>query len=141
MNENIFVGGLDAIPYEISTKVEDFNGNITSIESKGNYTPIFEEVIAKDTWSLIANLSINGNAYEGETVNFWDDVIDTVETDADNSYFIINRDDNGGALNFPMDIVIDLNKMFKFADLKFGKGRFGTKAQHLYNPIIIRVKT
>ena len=110
MNENIFVGGLDAIPYEISTKVEDFNGNITSIESKGNYTPIFEEVIAKDTWSLIANLSINGNAYEGETVNFWDDVIDTVETDADNSYFIINRDDNGGALNFPMDIVIDLNK-------------------------------
>ena len=110
MNENIFVGGLDAIPYEISTKVEDFNGNITSIESKGNYTPIFEEVIAKDSWSLIANLSINGNAYEGETVNFWDDVIDTVETDADNSYFIINRDDNGGALNFPMDIVIDLNK-------------------------------
>lgn len=110
MNENIFVGGLDAIPYEISTKVEDFNGNITSIESKGNYTPIFEEVIAKDSWSLIANLSINGNAYEGETVNFWDDVVDTVETDADNSYFIINRDDNGGALNFPMDIVIDLNK-------------------------------
>ena len=110
MNENIFVGGLDAIPYEISTKVEDFNGNITSIESKGNYTPIFEEVIAKDSWSLIANLSINGNAYEGETVNFWDNVIDTVETDADNSYFIINRDDNGGALNFPMDIVIDLNK-------------------------------
>ena len=39
-----------------------------------------------------------------------DDVIDTVETDADNSYFIINRDDNGGALNLPMDIVIDLNK-------------------------------
>lgn len=110
MNENIFVGGLDAIPYEISTKVEDFNGNITSIESKGNYTPIFEEFIAKDSWSLIANLSINGNAYEGETVNFWDNVIDTVETDADNSYFIINRDDNGGALNFPMDIVIDLNK-------------------------------
>lgn len=110
MNETIFVGGLDAIPYEISTKVEDFNGNITSIESKGNYTPIFEEVIAKDSWSLIANLSINGNAYEGETVNFWDDIIDTVETDADNSYFIINRDDNGGALNFPMDIVIDLNK-------------------------------
>ena len=34
MNENIFVGGLDTIPYEISTKVEDFNGNITSIESK-----------------------------------------------------------------------------------------------------------
>lgn len=110
MNETIFVGGLDAIPYEISTKVEDFNGNITSIESKGNYTPIFEEVIAKESWSLIANLSINGNAYEGETVNFWDDIIDTVETDADNSYFIINRDDNGGALNFPMDIVIDLNK-------------------------------
>jgi hypothetical protein len=110
MNENIFVGGLDAIPYEISTKVEDFNGNITSIQSKGSYTPIFEEIIAKDSWSLIANLSINGNAYEGETVNFWDDVVDSVETDADNSYFIINRDDNGGALNFPMDIVIDLNK-------------------------------
>ena len=69
MNENIFVG-LDAIPYEISTKVEDFNGH-HKYRTKGNYTPIFEEVIAKDTWSLIANLSINGNAYEGETVIFW----------------------------------------------------------------------
>ena len=124
MNENIFVGGLDAIPYEISTKVEDFNSNITSIESKGNYTPIFEEVIAKDSWSLIANLSINGNAYEGETVNFWDDVIDTVETDADNSYFIINRDDNGGALNFPMDIVIDLNKNVKIRRFKVWQRAF-----------------
>ena len=44
--------------------------------------------------------SINGNAYEGRTVNFWDDVVDTVETDADNSYFIATRDNNGGSFKF-----------------------------------------
>ena len=43
----------------------------------------------------------------------WDDVVDTVETDADNSYFIATRDNNGGSLNFPLDIVIDLHKNVK----------------------------
>ncbi|HEY6914022.1 MAG TPA: DUF5000 domain-containing lipoprotein, partial [Paludibacter sp.] len=40
----------------------------------------------------------------------WDDVVDTKESGADNSYFIINRDDNGGMLKWPLDIVVDLNK-------------------------------
>ncbi|MDG1195493.1 MAG: DUF5000 domain-containing lipoprotein, partial [Polaribacter sp.] len=92
---------------------EDFDGNITALEEKGKYTPLFEEKIDKSSWTLIANQSINGNAFEGRTVNFWDDVVDTVETDADNSYFIITRDNNGGSLNFPLDIVIDLNKNVK----------------------------
>ena len=61
------------------------------LEEKGVYAPLFEEVIDKSTWSLITNQSINGNAWEGSTVSFWDDVVDTSETDADNSYFIINK--------------------------------------------------
>ena len=84
------------------TKVEDFDGNITDLEEKGVYAPLFEEVIDKSTWSLISNQSINGNAWEGSTTNFWDDVIDTTETDADNSYFIIWRDQNGGTLNWQL---------------------------------------
>jgi hypothetical protein len=111
--ENIFVRGLDAKELTFSTKVEDFDGNITELEEKGKFTPLFEEKIDKSSWTLISGQSINGNAYEGRTVNFWDDVVDTVETDADNSYFIITRDNNGGALNFPLDIVIDLKKNVK----------------------------
>ena len=78
----------------------------------------FEEKIEKNTWTLIASQSINGNAYEGRTVNFWDDIVDTVETDSDNSYFIITRDNNGGSLNFPLDIVIDLNKNVRIQRFK-----------------------
>jgi len=111
--ENVFIRGLEAKELTFSTKVEDFDGNITALEEKGKYTPLFEEKIDKSSWTLISGQSINGNAYEGRTVNFWDDVVDTVETDADNSYFIITRDNNGGSLNFPLDIVIDLNKNVK----------------------------
>ena len=111
--ENIFIRGLASTEMTFSTKVEDFDGNITELEDKGRYTPLFEEKIDKSTWSLVSGQSINGNAYEGRTVNFWDDVVDTVETDADNSYFIATRDNNGGSLNFPLDIVIDFNKNVK----------------------------
>jgi hypothetical protein len=111
--ESIFIRGLAPSEISISTKVEDFDGNITELEEKGTYTPLFEEKIDKSTWTLVSGQSINGNAYEGKTVNFWDDVVDTVETDTDNSYFIATRDNNGGSLNFPLDIVIDLNKNVK----------------------------
>ena len=96
--KTIFVRGLESREMSFSTKVEDFDGNITDLEDKGTFTPLFEEKIDKSTWTLISNQSINGNAYEGRTVNFWDDIVDTVDTDADNSYFIITRDNNGGSL-------------------------------------------
>jgi len=111
--ESIFIRGLPPSEISISTKIEDFDGNITELEEKGRYIPLFEEKIDKSTWTLVSGQSINGNAYEGRTVNFWDDVVDTVETDVDNSYFIATRDNNGGSLNFPLDIVIDLNKNVK----------------------------
>ena len=111
--ESIFIRGLPPSEISISTKIEDFDGNITELEEKGTYIPLFEEKIDKSTWTLVSGQSINGNAYEGRTVKFWDDVVDTVETDADNSYFIATRDNNGGSLNFPLDIVIDLNKNVK----------------------------
>lgn len=117
-NENMFVRGLEAKELAFSTKVEDFDGNITSLAEEGYYTPLFEEKIEKSSWTLVNNLSIDGNAYEGATVNFWDDVVDTFETNADNSYFIINRNDNGGVLRWPLDIVIDLNKKVKINRFK-----------------------
>ena len=116
--ESLFIRGLDAEEMTFSTKVEDFDGNITDLQVVGNYTPLFEEKIEKNTWTLIASQSINGNAYEGRTVNFWDDIVDTVETDSDNSYFIATRENNGGSLNFPLDIVIDLNKNVKIKRFK-----------------------
>ena len=122
--ENIFVRGLEAKELGFSTKVEDFDGNITSLIEEGYYTPLFEEKINKDTWTLVSNLSIDGNAYEGATVNFWDDVVDTFETNSDNSYFIINRNDNGGVLRWPLDIVIDLNKKVKINRFKVWQRAF-----------------
>lgn len=122
--ENIFIRGLAAKELTFSTKVEDFDGNITELEEKGKLTPLFEEKIDKSTWTLITNQSVNGNAYEGKTVNFWDDEVDTVETDADNSYFIITRDNNGGSLDFPLDIVIDLNKNVKIQRFKVWQRAF-----------------
>jgi hypothetical protein len=108
--ENISVRGLEAVEMTFLTKVEDFDGNITDLEEKASLSPLFEEMIDKSTWTLVSNLSVNGNAWEGSTVNFWDDVVDTAATNSDNSYFIIWRDQNGGVLNWPLDIVIDLNK-------------------------------
>ena len=123
-NESIFVRGLEAKELSFSSKVEDFDGNITSLIDAGNYTPLFEEKINKNTWTLVSNLSINGNAYEGKTVNFWDDIVDTAATNSDNSYFIINRNDNGGVLRWPLDIVIDLNKTVKINRFKVWQRAF-----------------
>ena len=118
LQESIFIRGLPSKELSFSTKVEDFDGNITELEDKGKHIPLFEEKIDKSTWTLVSAQSVNGNAYEGRTVNFCDDVVDTVETDADNSYFIITRDNNGGSLNFPLDIVIDLNKNVRIQRFK-----------------------
>lgn len=106
----VFLRGLDSVNYDFYAKVEDFPGNKTSQVYIASAKPKFEQKIEKDTWTLVSNLSADGNAWEGETVNFWDDIIDTPENPDDNSYFMINRDDNGGALNYPMDFVIDFNK-------------------------------
>jgi hypothetical protein len=116
--ESIFIRGLASTEMTFSTKVEDFDSNITELEEKGKYTPLFEEKIDKSTWTLVGSQSINGDAFEGRTVNFWDDIVDTVETDSDNSYFIATRDNNGGSLNFPLDIVIDFNKNVKIQRFK-----------------------
>lgn len=124
VKESIFIRGLASKEFTFSTKVEDFDKNITELEEKGKYTPLFEEKIDKSTWTLVSGQSINGDAYEGKTVNFWDDVVDTVETDADNSYFIITRDNNGGSLNFPLDIVIDFNKNVKIQRFKVWQRAF-----------------
>ena len=113
-----FVRGLAAEEQNFSIKVEDFDGNSTPDTDFGNYTPLFEEKIDKTSWRLVSNLSVNGDAWEGQTVNFWDDIVDTVSTNSDNSYFIIYRSLNGGVLRWPLDIVIDLNKTVKINRFK-----------------------
>ena len=122
--ESVFVRGLESVEMTFLTKVEDFDGNITELEEKATLTPLFEEMIDKSTWTLMSQLSVNGNAWEGETTAFWDDIVDTAETNADNSYFIIWRDANGGVLNWPLDIVINLNKNVKIHRLKVWQRAF-----------------
>jgi hypothetical protein len=112
-SESIAVRGLTSEEITISTRIEDFDENSTTLEEKGTLTPLFEQVIDKSTWTLVASQSVNGNAWEGASVNFWDDVIDTTNNNSDNSYFMIWRDLNGGSLNWPLDLVIDLNKNVK----------------------------
>jgi len=114
-NANAFVRGLKSVETDFSARVEDLSGNTTQSTSLGKYTPLFEEKIDKSTWTLVSNLSVDGNAWEGKTVNFWDDVIDTAASGVDDSYFIIWRNQNGGVLNWPLDIVIDLNKEVKLS--------------------------
>jgi hypothetical protein len=109
-DESIFIRGLEAVQLTFSVRVEDIEGNTTSLEEVGTYTPLFEQKIDKNSWTLVGNLSVNGNAWEGSTTNFWDDIIDTAATNNDNSYFIIWRDQNGGSLQWPLDIVVDMNK-------------------------------
>ena len=111
--ETRFVRGLESVEMNFSARIEDFEGNTTTLEDKGNFTPLFEQEIDKSTWSLVGNLSVDGNAWEGETTNFWDNVVDTAASGNDDSYFIIWRDQNGGSLNWPLDIVVDMNKNIK----------------------------
>ena len=112
-SESIAVRGLPSDEITISTRIEDFDENSTTLEEKGTLTPLFEQVIDKSTWTLVTSQSVNGNAWEGASVNFWDDVIDTTNNNSDNSYFMIWRDLNGGSLDWPLDLVIDLNKNVK----------------------------
>ena len=123
-SESVFVRGLESVEMTFLTKVEDFDGNITELEEKAILTPLFEEMIDKSTWTLMSQLSVNGDAWEGQTTAFWDDVVDTAETNSDNSYFIIWRDQNGGTLNWPLDIVIDLNKNVRVHRLKVWQRAF-----------------
>lgn len=106
----IMLRGLLPEAYDFSVTVEDFNGNKTDKREVGRFKPLLEQKIDKKTWSVLQNLSADGDKWEGKLVNFWDDLIDTKEVNTDNSYFIINRDDNGGMLKWPLDMVVDLNK-------------------------------
>lgn len=104
------IRGLDPENYSFTVLVEDFNGNKTDVRELGSYKPLLEQKIDKSTWKVIQNMSVDGDKWEGTIASFWDDKVDTKEVNTDNSYFIINRDDNGGMLKWPLDIVIDLNK-------------------------------
>jgi hypothetical protein len=106
----IMIRGLEPEYYTFSIRVEDFNGNKTDKLEVGTYKPLLEQKIDKTPWTLLQNLSVDGDIYEGKLINFFDDVIDTKEVNTDNSYFIINRGENGGMLNWPLNIVIDLHK-------------------------------
>ncbi|MDD4969308.1 MAG: DUF4959 domain-containing protein [Paludibacter sp.] len=107
---NTMIRGIDPELYNFSVVVEDFNGNKTNKREVGSYKPLLEQKIDKKSWTILQNLSVDGDKWEGKLVNFFDDVVDTKEVNVDNSYFIISRDDNGGMLKWPLDIVIDLNK-------------------------------
>lgn len=111
-SESLKMRGLEAIPYEFSISVEDFYGNKTQEEDKGEFTPKLEQEISKSTWALLKNqTTLNGDAHEGKTISFFDNIIDTKDNPDDNSYFIATRGNNGGVLNFDnLSIVIDLNK-------------------------------
>lgn len=116
-NDSIRIRELDAELYSITTAVEDHSKNITSVIPLNGVIPLPEQKIKKDTWELIKNMSCMGDKWEGRMVNFWDDVIDINTNPGDNSYFIIHREDNGGALRFlsdtepnPLMIVIDMHK-------------------------------
>lgn len=106
----LMLRGLDPEDYQFSISVEDFNGNKTTKLDKGTYRPLLEQKIDKSTWRVVQNMSVDGDKWEGSLAAFFDDIIDTKEVATDNSYFIISRDDNGGMLKWPLDIVIDLNK-------------------------------
>lgn len=107
---SMMIRGLDPEDYTFSVMVEDFNGNKTDSKEMGTFKPLLEQKIDKSTWKVIQNMSVDGDKWEGTISSFWDNVVDTKESGADNSYFIINRDDNGGMLKWPLDIVVDLNK-------------------------------
>jgi hypothetical protein len=108
-HEKFVVRDMDTTRKEFFVQVEDFYGNKTEKVSKGSYSPWHEEKIDKSLWTLVSNMSVDGNAWEGSTVNLWDNVVDTKESASDDSYAMIWRNNNGGQLNYPLDIVIDMN--------------------------------
>ena len=107
-NEELTVRGMDSTLKEFYVEVEDFYGNKTEKVSIGKVSPTFEEQIDKAQWTLVDALSVDGNAHEGRTEAMWDGVVDTKESGGQGSYAMISRDNNGGQLNFPLDIVIDM---------------------------------
>ena len=130
-NYNYNIRGLDTIPYQVDIVVEDLTGNKTASADKGKHIPDPEQKIDKKTWKLVANLSCNGNMWEGLTERFFDDVIDVMELGGDprnyplgdprgnDSYFIIHKDNNSDPIQWingsneltkPLLIVIDMNK-------------------------------
>lgn len=114
------IKGLDPIAYNFSITVEDFSHNKTQSLEKGTFTPMPEMKLSKANWKVLTALSANGTSSEGKTESFIDDVIDTRESGTDNSYFIIHRNNNGGALMFfnefivkngnPLMMVVDMGK-------------------------------
>lgn len=104
------VKNLDTLNYLVKCIVEDKYENKTPARQIGTFKPLFEQKIDKSTWKLETALSAKGDAWEGLTINFWDDVIDTRENASDNSYFIMTKANNGGSFNYPLDVVINLNK-------------------------------
>lgn len=108
-HEKKVIRGMDTIQKEFFIQVEDFHGNKTELVSKGYHSPLYEEEIDKSKWTLVSSMSVDGNAWEGKTENMWDGIVDTKESNDDNSYCMIWRNNNGGQLNYPMDIVIDMH--------------------------------
>lgn len=114
------IKGLDPVEYSFSVTVEDFSNNRTNKMEKGKFTPMPETKLSKANWKVITALSANGTSSEGKTESFIDDVIDLRESGTDNSYFIIHRNNNGGALMFfnefivkngnPLMMVVDMGK-------------------------------
>ncbi len=104
------IKNLDTLTYNVKCIVEDNYENKTPARNIGTFKPMFEQKIDKSTWVLEKTLSANGDAWEGLTANFWDDIIDTRQNATDNSYFIMTKANNGGSFNYPLDIVINLNK-------------------------------
>ena len=47
--ETRFVRGLESTEMNFSTRIEDFEGNTTNLEDKGDFTPLFEQEIDKST--------------------------------------------------------------------------------------------
>lgn len=114
--ESIVLRGMDTVDIEFHALVEDFYGNKTDKISKGTHKPLFEERVDFLKWSLIESLSVdaagnkvNGDAYEGDLTYIWDGKVDVFGApDNDRNYAMFSRDDNGGALNFPLDVVLDM---------------------------------
>lgn len=114
--ESIVLRGMDTTAIEFFALVEDFYGNKTDKISKGIHQPLFEERVDFTKWSLITSLSldaagnkINGDAWEGDLTYLWDGKVDVFGApESERNYAMFSRDDNGGALNFPFDVVLDM---------------------------------
>ncbi|MDR0543228.1 MAG: DUF4959 domain-containing protein [Dysgonamonadaceae bacterium] len=140
-NYDMTIRGLDTIPYQVNIVVEDLSGNKTIMTDKGMYIPDPEQKIDKRVWTVITNLSCNGDLYEGKLVYFFDDVIDVIELggkltedpNGNNSYFIINKSQNSDPIQWingsseldkPLLIVIDMHKYAALSRIKYWQRAF-----------------